>query len=157
MASTLFADLERVDFDTPIAGVDEIEAVNPQRGAMRHLDAVVRFDLEQGVGVGYKEVREDEFWVPGHIPGRPLLPGVIMIEAAAQFSAYLMKLKRPEVGFIGFVGCDQVKFRSQVTPPNRLILIAREKQFRPRRMICDIQGVVDDTLVFEATITGMPI
>ena len=157
MASALFTDLEQIDFASPIAGVEEIEAVNPQRGAMRHLDAVVQFDMEAGVGIGYKDVREDEFWVPGHILGRPLLPGVIMIEAAAQFSAYLMKLKRPEAGFVGFVGCDNVKFRGQVTPPNRLVLIAREKQFKPRRMICEVQGVVDDNLVFEATITGMPI
>lgn len=157
MASTLFTDLDQVDFDNPIAGVEEIEAVNPQRGDMRHLDAVVSFDMDAGIGVGYKDVRDDEFWVPGHIPGRPLLPGVLMIEAAAQFSAYLMKLKRPEAGFVGFVGCDSVKFRSQVTPPTRLVLIAREKQFRSRRMICEVQGTVDGTLVFEATITGMPI
>ncbi|MEX0741972.1 MAG: 3-hydroxyacyl-ACP dehydratase FabZ family protein, partial [Phycisphaeraceae bacterium] len=131
MASTFFIDLEQVDFDNPIAGVKEIEAVNPQRGDMRHLDAVVSFDAEANIGVGYKDVRPDEFWVPGHIPDRPLLPGVLMIEAAAQFSAYLMKLKRPEAGFIGFVGCDNVKFRSQVTPPGRLVMVAREKQFRP--------------------------
>jgi 3-hydroxyacyl-[acyl-carrier-protein] dehydratase len=112
---------------------------------------------EKSAVLGYKDVRDDEFWVPGHIPGRPLLPGVIMIEAAAQLAAYVMRQRFPHVGFVGFTGCDAVKFRGQVPPGKRFYLLGKEYQFKPRRFICAAQGVVDDTLVFEAQITGMPI
>jgi 3-hydroxyacyl-[acyl-carrier-protein] dehydratase len=157
MPPSLFFDLSQIDFDHPVAGPAEIEAVNPQRGDMRHLDAIDWLADDMTGVVGHKDVRDDEFWVPGHIPGRPLLPGVIMIEAAAQLAAYIMIRRRPDAGFVGFTGCDNVKFRGQVTPGQRLILLGKEVGFRPRRVICDAQGVVDGQLVFEARITGMPI
>lgn len=157
MPPTFIVDLSTIDLTHPIAGPAEIEAVNPQRGDMRHLDGILWESADRKSGIGYKDVRADEFWVPGHIPGRPLLPGVIMIEAAAQLAAYMMKRIKPDLGFVGFVAADNVKFRSQVTPGQRLLILGRENQFKPRRFICDAQGVVDGTLVFEATITGMPI
>lgn len=156
MAALPFFDITQFDAEHPIAGPAQIEAVNPQRGAMRHLDAIVWHDEAKSQVLGYKQVRHDEFWVPGHIPGRPLLPGVIMIEAGAQLAAYMMKLRFPDLEFVGFVGCDQVKFRGQVTPGQRLYLLGKEVQLKPRRFICAVQGVVDGALVFEGTIMGMP-
>jgi 3-hydroxyacyl-[acyl-carrier-protein] dehydratase len=157
MAARPFFQISQFDVDHPIAGPAEIEAVNPQRGAMRHLDAIVWMNESKSEVLGYKDVRDDEFWVPGHIPGRPLLPGVIMIEAAAQLAAYVMRKRYPELGFVGFIGCDHVKFRDQVTPGQRLYLMGREVQFKPRRFICGAQGIVNGKLVFEGTISGMPI
>jgi len=157
MPAALFYDPDQYDYENPVIGPAEIEAVNPQRGDMRHLDGIAFLEDDMTGVVGFKNVRGDEFWIPGHIPGRPLLPGVIMIEAAAQLAAFIMSKRRPDAGFIGFVGCDNVKFRGQVTPGQRLILMGREVKFKPRRVICDAQGVVDGQLVFEARITGMPI
>jgi 3-hydroxyacyl-[acyl-carrier-protein] dehydratase len=157
MAAPLFFDIQQLDADHPMAGPAEIEAVNPQRGAMRHLDAVVWMNEEKSQVLGYKDVRANEFWVPGHIPGRPLLPGVLMIEAAAQLAAYVMRVRYPQLGFVGFIGCDEVKFRGQVLPGQRLYLLGKEVQFKPRRFICATQGVVNGTLVFEGQIAGMPI
>ncbi len=157
MAPPLLVDLSQIDLNARIADAAQIESMIPQRGDMRHLDGIIWANADHTATVGYKDVRHDEFWVPGHIPGRPLLPGVIMIEAAAQLAAYLMKLRLPNVGFVGFVGCDSVKFRGQVVPGQRLLLIGKEVQFKPRRVICDAQGIVDGNLVFEARITGMPI
>ena len=68
-----------------------------------------------------------------------------------------MKLRFPQLQFVGFIGCDGVKFRGQVVPGQRLYLLGKEVQIKPRRFICDVQGVVDGTLVFEGTIMGMPI
>ncbi len=157
MAPILFFDLSGIEQKQPIAGPAQIEAVNPQRGHMRHLDAIVWMDEAHSGAIGYKDVRDDEFWVAGHIPGRPLFPGVLMIEAAAQLGAFVMKKRFPELNFVGFVGCDQVKFRGQVVPGDRLYLLGKEVQFKPRRFICAVQGVVRGTLVFESMITGMPI
>ena len=157
MAPSFLIDIASIDLTQTIATAEDIEKVNPQRGDMRHLDRIIWKSADNSETVGCKDVRDDEFWVPGHIPGRPLLPGVLMIEAAAQLAAFLMKLRKPDLGFVGFVGCDNVKFRGQVMPGQQLLLLGKEAEFRPRRFICDAQGVVNGTLVFEARITGMPI
>lgn len=157
MAPTTLIDLTSIDLSQRIMGIPEIEKVNPQRGHMRHLDGITYMSPDRTAGIGFKDVHADEFWVPGHIPGRPLLPGVLMIEAAAQLSAFFMKLKKPELNFVGFVGADNIKFRGQVVPGDKLFIIVKEVEFRPRRLICDSQGVVNGTVVFEARIAGMPI
>ncbi len=156
MASDLFIDLSTIDPDHRVADVAQIESVNPQRGHMRHLDGIVYVNDDYSLVVGFKDVHADEFWVEGHIPGRPLLPGVLMIEAAAQLAAWTLKQRVEGLEFVGFLGCDEVKFRSQVVPGQRLYLIGKEVKFNRRRLICRVQGVVDDTLVFEATVTGYP-
>ena len=78
-----------LDLSRVIADQEAIRRANPHRGHMEHLTAVVYMDTKEHVIAGYKDVRADEFWVEGHIPGRPLLPGVIMIEAAAQLAGFL--------------------------------------------------------------------
>ena len=67
-----------------LADQDAIRRCNPQRFEMEQLDAIVHLDTEASIIVGYKDVRHDEFWVRGHMPGYPLMPGVLMCEAAAQ-------------------------------------------------------------------------
>jgi hypothetical protein len=71
-------DLDSIDLDKVVAGPEQIRECNRQRYEMEHLDAIVHLDTEEGVIVGYKDVKDDEFWVRGHIPGRPLLrlPGL---------------------------------------------------------------------------------
>jgi 3-hydroxyacyl-[acyl-carrier-protein] dehydratase len=145
-------DLGRVQFDTAA-----IEAVNPHRGHMRLLDGVIYEAPDRKSAVAFKDVRPDEFWVPGHIPGRPLLPGVLMIEAAAQLASFvtLRQLPADEQHFMGFVEANAAKFRAQVVPGDRLLLMARETQVRRRRTVCEAQGWVGDNMVFEVSITGM--
>jgi 3-hydroxyacyl-[acyl-carrier-protein] dehydratase len=157
MAPPLFVDPAGIDFNNVVAGVEEIERVNPHRFGMRMLDGLVYINRPDMLCVAYKDVRHDEFWVPGHIPGRPLFPGVLMIEAAAQLASYLAKLWLNIESFMGFAGVDAVKFRGQVVPGDRLVLLGKGVDLRPRRCICDVQGVVRGALVFEARVTGMPI
>ena len=147
--------MDRWNLEKVLFGPEEIRKTNAQRFEMEHLDAVTLLDTAAQEIVGYKDVRADEFWVPGHIPGRPIFPGVLMIEAAAQVARFgtLMRLKDR---FMGFAGVDEVKFRGQVVPGDRLILLGFETDFRPRRVVCQGQGWVNGNLVFEAKITGMP-
>ena len=152
MPPTLLFDLSQIDLDHVLAGPERIREVNPQRGDMEHLDAVV-WHREEKI-LGYKDVTDDEFWVPGHIPGRPLLPGVIMLEAAAQLSSFLTRVYVGWEGFIGFGGLEDVKFRSPVTPGQRLYLLADLTDVRHRRIKANIQGVVGGNVVFEAVIIG---
>ncbi len=151
-----FVDLTALDLTRTVAGPEDIRRCNPQRYEMEQLNGVVLFSMEQGVAVGYKDVRADEFWVRGHIPGRPLLPGVLMCEAAAQLCSFFYRQAFPMDQFLGFGGMEQVKFRGPVVPGDRLILIARKADLRPRRATFDCQGFVGDRMVFEATIIGMP-
>lgn len=158
MAPQLLFDLSAHDLDHVLHGPEHIESYNPHRGAMRLLDAIVWEKVGPPTyAIGYKDVRDDEFWVPGHIPGRPIFPGVLMIEAAAQFASYLTMRTFDKVKFIGFAGVDNVKFRGQVVPGDRFYLLIDGFNMKPRRSICKAQGVVNGQLVFEATITGMPI
>lgn len=158
MPSILF-DISEIDLDTSLFTLDEIGKLCPQRGDMRQLDGISHAHQEKGncQYVGFKDVKDDEFWVSGHIPGRPLFPGVLMIEAAAQLSSFMMRSIYPDVDFVGFIGADKVKFRKEVNPGVRMYLLAQEVKSRPRRVICDAQGIVNGEIVFEATITGMPI
>lgn len=157
MAPKFILDLPNIDLTRIIAGADEIEAVNPHRGNMRLLDAIIWKDEVSARALAVHHVRDDEFWVEGHIPGRPIFPGVLMIEAAAQLSSYLSLTRLPDVKFMGFAGVDKVKFRGQVKPGDDFYILLEEIDFRPRRCICAVQGVVDGNLVFEGQITGMPI
>ena len=150
-------DPSTLDFKHLIAGSDEIRRVNPHRFEFALLDGIVYSDSENVVFAGYHDVREDAWWVRGHVPGRPLFPGVLMIESAAQLASYLTHDLLGFEGFIGFAGVDKVKFRGTVTPPCRFVIVGRGKNIKRRRTVCEFQGFVGDTMVFEAEITGMRI
>ena len=155
MATEALFDLSQVDLSHIEMDTEAIEAINPHRGHMRHLDSVIWISPGEHEALGVKHVREDEFWVPGHIPGRPLLPGVLMIEAGAQLSAILYSNRAPKIRFIGFTRCDEVVFRSQVVPGDTLYLLSQEVNFGTRRFVARTQGIVNDKIAFEAKITGM--
>ena len=152
-------DLALLDLDRPIADIEAIRAQNPQRHEMEQLSAILYEDLDLNVCAALKEVGEDEFWVRGHMPGMPIMPGVVMLEAVAQLSSYFSQ-KNDLLGaeMVGFGGVDGVKFRGIVTPGDRLILMVRLLKARRGRMIvAEFQGVVDGSMVLEGTLKGIPI
>ena len=77
-----------LDLNKVVISQEEIRKANPQRFEMEHLDGILLIDPEKQIVIGYKDVRNDEFWVRGHMPGYPILPGVIMCESAAQLCSY---------------------------------------------------------------------
>jgi len=89
MAATPFIDLSDIDLNHVIADRQAIYRVLPHKYEFEQLDAIVWVDPVNYIGVARRDVRQDEFWVRGHIPGRPLLPGVLMIETAAQLASYM--------------------------------------------------------------------
>lgn len=152
-------DLSKIDFDNPIAEVDEIRDFNPQRHEMEQLSAIVHEDVERKECVGYLDVTDHEFWVRGHMPDLPLMPGVMMLEAAAQMCSYMVqKNDLLNSALVGFGGVEKVRFREPVFPGQRLILIAKLTKIRPKWMImCDFQGVVGEKIVLEGTLKGIPL
>ena len=155
MAAELLFDIQDIDIANILYGQEELNAYLPQEGAMRQIDhmAWVSDDLSQCLAV--KHVRDDEFWVSCHIPGRPIMPGVLMIEAAAKNSSVLYRLKTPIVNFLGFTRCDNAIFRGQIVPGDTLLLLTQEINFSRRRFITNNQAVLNGKLIFEVQITGM--
>jgi 3-hydroxyacyl-[acyl-carrier-protein] dehydratase len=152
MPPALLFDISGVDLDATLHDIEAIRRYNPQRGDMEHLDAIVWSD--EGNIIGRKHVTADEFWVEGHIPGRPILPGVIMLEAAAQASSFLTATYVGWDGFIGFGGLENVKFRAAVEPGQTLYILCSLWEKRHRRIRAGVQGLVNGNIVFEATIIG---
>jgi 3-hydroxyacyl-[acyl-carrier-protein] dehydratase len=155
VASAPLIDLSSIDLTQVAVTPETVGTMNPQCGGMRQLDHVISVDNDTGEIVGVKHVAEDEFWVPLHIPGRPLMPGVLMIEAGAQLSSIFFRMRTHEKRFLGFTRCDNVVFRGQVVPGDTLYLLVVEQSLSPRRFVSQAQGIVNGSLVFEAKITGM--
>ena len=155
MAPVLIYDLSTVDLQKTIIPLEEIRKVIPQRHEMEMLSGIVHDDGT--TIIGYKDITLDEFWVRGHIPGRPLMPGVFMLECAAQLCAFFTMRTHPEMGFIGFAKADEVRFRGTIIPPARLYMIAQQVELNRRRAVAQCQGVHNGALVFEATVTGMSV
>lgn len=157
MPPPAIVDPATLDFSKLVADRAEIMRVNPQRHEFMLLDGVVLCDLARGLFAGYHDLRRDAFWTRGHIPGRPLFPGVLMIESAAQLASYLTHRVLGEQRFIGFAGLEGVKFRGTVAPPARFVIVGRAKETRRRRTVCQMQGFVNNLMVFEGVITGMAV
>lgn len=155
----LIIDFSEFDLDRVIADVDEIRKCNPQRFEMEQLTAIVFDDVERGICVGYKDVSADEFWIRGHMPGMPLMPGVIMCEAAAQLCGYhVQRHNLMQTEMLGFGGLDEVRFRGTVLPGDRLVIAAEKLQLRPGAMVrCRFQCFVREDLVCDGRIRGIPI
>jgi 3-hydroxyacyl-[acyl-carrier-protein] dehydratase len=152
-------DLSQIDFSKPIATIEDIRKVNPQRFEMEQLTAVVYIDPTIWSCVGYKDVTDQEFWVRGHMPGLPLMPGVVMLEAIAQLCSYVTQ-KHDLLGaaMVGFGGLEEVRFPGPVLPGDRLILMCLlDKVRRGRMIVCRFQGVVKDRVVVEGVLKGIPI
>jgi len=160
MPPPLLFDLSQIDLTAkPVFDKETICKVNPQCFEMQQLDGVLWYDKERALILGYKDVTANEFWVRGHIPGRPVMPAVIMVEAAAQLTSFFIRQVYEEEGFIGFAGIESAKFRSVVEPGQRLYLLGHITKYRRQphssRVETAVQGVVGGSIVFEATITGM--
>ncbi|HCK54014.1 MAG TPA: beta-hydroxyacyl-ACP dehydratase [Planctomycetaceae bacterium] len=151
--------LESLDFDNPQFDLDEIRKVNPQRHEMEQLTAVLTVDRESQSLAGYKDLSDNEFWITGHMPGFPLMPGVVMCECAAQLAGFYARKYNVLGGdYVGFGGMNDVKFRYPVFPGDRLVLMAMVTKVRPhRRAEFDFQGFVSDRMVFCGSMFGVPI
>ena len=157
MPPPLLYDLDSIDLDQVAYTREDIYARLPHRHEFIQLSGIIHVDREAGVAVAYRDVLGDDWWVRGHVPGRPIFPGVLMLETAAHLAAFMSKYLYDYDGFVAFGGVDNCKFRGAVTPPARLYIICHQVENKPRRIAADCQGLVDGAVVFEARITGLPI
>jgi 3-hydroxyacyl-[acyl-carrier-protein] dehydratase len=148
-------DFSSFDEAKPVFELDEILEVNPHRFEMRLLDAILHLDAE--TAVGYKDISQDEFWVRGHFPERPLMPGVLICECAAQLSSFFaIRQKLVDHGYVGLGGLEKVRFRGPVAPGDRLLLMLRKRRVRRNQMFtADFQGYVDKALIVDGIVCGV--
>ena len=103
-------------------GKEEIKKIIPQREPFLMIDEVEEYIPGESC-TAYKNVREDEYYFKGHFPGNPIMPGVLMIESLAQTGAVaILSLEENKGRNALFGGVDNLKFKKQVVPGDRLKL-----------------------------------
>lgn len=124
----------------------------PHRYPFLLIDRIVRFVPGQEI-VALKNVTMNEPFFQGHFPAKPVMPGVLIIEALAQAGGILAaEIRGPEKQgeIIYFMGMDAVRFRKPVVPGDQLMLEARVLKMRSRVAKMAGRALVDGQLVAEA-------
>jgi 3-hydroxyacyl-[acyl-carrier-protein] dehydratase len=132
---------------------EEIEAILPHRDPFLFLDEVV--DLQPGERVvARKLVRAEEWYLTGHFPGRPIMPGVLIVEAMAQAGAIVVLSEEANRGKLAlFAGIDDVRFKRVVEPGDELELTCEIERVRGPIGRGKATATVDGALAARGTLT----
>lgn len=122
---------------------------------MALLDWIVWENDTKTQGVALKQVGKDEFWVSGDMPGQPMMPAVLMIEAGAQLACYLVSRRAATPGIGLLLGIDRAAFRSKVAPGDQLYILCHLITPGKYKYVCELQGITNDQVVFDAQIVGV--
>ncbi|AFY59607.1 3-hydroxyacyl-ACP dehydratase FabZ [Synechococcus sp. PCC 6312] len=107
-----------------VLSVIEIQALLPHRYPFLLVDRIIDY-VPGSRAVGLKNVTVNEPFFQGHFPGRPIMPGVLIVEAMAQVGGVILMQMGDLKGKLSmFAGIDKVRFRRPVTPGDQLILTA---------------------------------
>ena len=130
-----------------------IEAILPHREPFLLIDEVVELEPGERV-VARKRVREDEWYLRGHFPGRPVMPGVLIVEAMAQTGAVAVLSEEENRGRIAlFAGIDDTRFKRIVEPGDTLELECTLEQVRGPIGKGKARATVDGELAARGTLT----
>jgi beta-hydroxyacyl-ACP dehydratase FabZ len=136
-----------------ILNVEEIMGILPHRFPFLLVDRIVELEEKKRI-VGIKNVTYNESFFQGHFPDKPIMPGVLIIEAMAQVGGVMLLKSLPEMKrkVVFFMGIDKAKFRRPVYPGDQIRIEVEVLRLRERT--CKVQGkaFVEDELVAEAEI-----
>jgi beta-hydroxyacyl-ACP dehydratase FabZ len=135
----------------PALDINEILKALPHRYPFLLVDRILEYEKEKRI-IGIKNVSYNEPFFTGHFPGRPIMPGVLIIEAMAQLGGVLLLQEHDlkDHGLVYLVGIDNAKFRKTVLPGDQLRIVV--DVLRYKHTICKMRGeaFVNETLVAEA-------
>ena len=143
----------KADYQTAKEGeldVDEIKKILPHREPFLFVDKILT--LEKGKrAVGIKNLSSQDYFFKGHFPGRPIMPGVLIIEAMAQVGGVMMLSPKENRGKLAyFLACDNVKFRKTVLPGDELLLEVSASKLKTKTGLVKAKAFVNGKLVAEA-------
>ena len=152
-------DLSTLDLTRPVLSEDELRGLLPHREEFQMVDAIVHLDTEKGFIVGVKEWSAEPWWGRGLVPGRPLMPGVLMVEGAAQTASVLIKKAGgwDPARFIGLAGLENVRFRGAVVPPARIYYVATTLSVSTRMARVPAHCILGTRVVMEMELGGVPL
>lgn len=134
----------------------ELQKYLPHRHPFILVDRIVEIESNARI-VGIKNVTGSEYFFPGHFPGQPIMPGVLIVEALAQCATILANYsdKDDSTKIFYFAGIDKVRFKKPVIPGDSVRLTVNVERSRGR--LWKVKGVaeVDNVIVCEASITAM--
>jgi 3-hydroxyacyl-[acyl-carrier-protein] dehydratase len=151
---SLLFPLEGINTDEVLVPWEAIGKLIPHRGEMLLLDYVAWMDEGLSRAVAVKKLRHDEFWVHGHFPGNPIMPGALLVEAGSQLALYLANRKVVEPALGLFLRIENARFRTMIGPGEELVLLCKEIQQARNIFSYDVQGVVRNRIVFDSRIVG---
>ena len=136
-----------------ILDVNEIQKLLPHRYPFLMIDGILEMERLKRI-VGVKNVTINEHYFQGHFPGKPIMPGVLIIEAMAQTGGLLLLLEIPdrENKLLYFVAVDGARFRRPVVPGDQLKLEVKVLSWRGDFAKLDGRATVDGQLCAEATL-----
>lgn len=137
--------------------IDRIMKMIPHRYPFLLVDRLEDVELGESA-VGVKNVTINEPFFPGHFPGQPVMPGVLIIESMAQTCGTLVVAtlgEEAEGKIVYFMAIDNARFRRPVGPGDVLKIAVKKDRNRANVWRFNCEAKVDDTLVAEATVTAM--
>ena len=133
--------------------ISTIQKILPHRYPFLMVDRIIELERDKRA-VGIKNVSINENFFAGHFPGRPIMPGVLIIEAMAQTAGVLLLSKEENLGKLAyFLGINNVKFRKPVIPGDQLVLEIEVTKLKKKTGQARAIGKVRDKVVCEADLT----